>query len=159
MTLSEHRVKIRPDKKPDKEHARRFNAPSADEVAVVMVGEESGSRDIILQKRDNQVKRVADTHRPYDPLQSPLLFVNREDGYSIENMQMKLDEVAKIQMLYETNQSKTCGEAKRKSISKTSWSSRDQDNKENTLVYQLNNKRGRTQRHSHCIMLMTCRVL
>ena len=38
MTLPEHRVVIRPDRTPVGEHARRFNAPTADEVAVLIAG-------------------------------------------------------------------------------------------------------------------------
>ena len=41
ITLPEHRVVIRPDRAPAGEHARRFNAPTVDEVAVLIAGETS----------------------------------------------------------------------------------------------------------------------
>ena len=87
MHLDNHRVHIRADKTPPGEHPRRFNAPSGNEVAVVLVGQELGKHDILLRKRDDQVQRVSVTHRSYDLLQYPLLFVNGEDGYCITNMQ------------------------------------------------------------------------
>lgn len=63
------------------EHQRRFNIPTVDEVAIVISGNEFGKRDIILQKRDDSLKRVAETHRSYDALQYPLIFPKGEDGY------------------------------------------------------------------------------
>ena len=39
---------IRADKIPVSQHKRQFNAPTIDEVAIVIVGEEFESRDIIL---------------------------------------------------------------------------------------------------------------
>ena len=78
----EFKVVIRPDKKPSGEHERRFNAPVTDEVAVILVGEEHGSRDIVLSLRSGQLKRIAETHRAYDSLQYPLIFWGGQDGYN-----------------------------------------------------------------------------
>lgn len=72
---------IRADKTPAGQHSRRFNAPTIDEVAIVIVGEQFESRDIILYRRNEQLKRVAETHRSYDALQYPILFWKGEDGY------------------------------------------------------------------------------
>ena len=78
---SEFRVVINADKKPSNEHARRFNLPQCNEVAIIMKDESFGKRDIILHSRDSTLKRVCETHRSYDSLQYPLLFVYGEDGY------------------------------------------------------------------------------
>lgn len=74
-------IVIRADKMPAGEHARRFNSPTIDEVAVVIVGENLKSRDIVLHRRDSGLKRVSETHRTYDALQYPLIFWQGEDGY------------------------------------------------------------------------------
>lgn len=81
MPSDNHRVVIRADKTPIGEHARRFNAPTIDDVAIVIVGEEFQSRDIVLQRRNEQLQRVSETHRSYDALQYPILFWQGEDGY------------------------------------------------------------------------------
>jgi PIF1-like helicase/Helitron helicase-like domain at N-terminus len=89
MTTSESRVVIRADKKPDGAHPRLFNAPIEEEIAVLMIGDPSISRrDIVLQKRDNSLMYVADTHRAYDALQYPLIFWQGQDGYHFENRQV-----------------------------------------------------------------------
>ena len=48
------KVIIRADRRPVGEHARRFNAPATNEVAIILVGEEHGKRDIVLNHRDNR---------------------------------------------------------------------------------------------------------
>ena len=76
---------IRADKTPTGEHPRRFNAPSAPEVAALIVkGTEGNFRDIVLNQRDSCLKRVSETHRLYDSLQYPLLFPRGEDGYYLQ---------------------------------------------------------------------------
>ena len=72
---------INADHRPTGQHARRYNAPLCNEVAVVLVGEEHGKRDIVLRRRDNKLERVLETHRGYDCMQYPLLFPRGEDGY------------------------------------------------------------------------------
>ena len=88
----EHRedceVVIRPDKKPSGEHTRRYNTPSTDEVAIIITGEQYGSRDIVLQKRSGELKRIAETHRAYDALQYPLILWKGQDGYNFEIKQI-----------------------------------------------------------------------
>ena len=69
----DYRVLIHADKTPAGEHSGRYNAPVDSEVAVIMVGENHGSRDIVLQLRDNTCKRIVETHRSYDALQYPFL--------------------------------------------------------------------------------------
>ena len=84
MQTPNHKVVINADKRPAGEHIRRFNAPSASEVAIVMVGQQHGKRDIILKHRDNHLTRIMETHRAYDSLQYPLLLPRGEDGYNFD---------------------------------------------------------------------------
>ncbi|KIH53763.1 hypothetical protein ANCDUO_16097, partial [Ancylostoma duodenale] len=81
MPTDEYKVVIRADKRPMGEHERRFNAPTVNEVAVVMVGEDFDRRDIIIQKRNDSLQRISETHRSYDALQYPVIFWEGEDGY------------------------------------------------------------------------------
>ncbi|GBP87758.1 hypothetical protein EVAR_28640_1 [Eumeta japonica] len=74
MPSDSHNIIIRADKTPAGEHTRRFNSPTIDEVAVVIVGENLQSRDIVLHRRNSDLKRVSETHRSYDGLQYPLIF-------------------------------------------------------------------------------------
>jgi len=81
MLSDDYKVIIRADKVPRGEHNRRFNAPTFDEVAIVIAGNDFQACDIILQKRNNSLQRVTETHRSYDALQYPLIFWNGQDGY------------------------------------------------------------------------------
>lgn len=81
MPSDNHKIVIRADKTPAGQHARRFNAPTIDEVAIVVVGENLENRDIVLHRRSDQLQRVSETHRSYDALQYPILFWQGEDGY------------------------------------------------------------------------------
>lgn len=76
-------IVIKADKAPVGEHARRFNAPTVNEVGVVMVGDVFERRDIRIMRRDNTLQTIQDTHRSYDALQYPLIFWEGEDGYHI----------------------------------------------------------------------------
>jgi len=77
------RVVIRDNIKPSDGHRGRYNAPTSDEVAILIVGQDFEKRDIILHSRDNKLQRVSEIHRSYDALQYPLLFPLGEDGYGI----------------------------------------------------------------------------
>ncbi|XP_062541344.1 uncharacterized protein LOC134209376 [Armigeres subalbatus] len=81
MPSDNHKIVIHADKTPVGEHARRFNAPTVDDIAIIIVGENLPSRDIVLHRRDDQLKRISETHRSYDALQYPLLFWQGDDGY------------------------------------------------------------------------------
>lgn len=81
MPSDSHNIVIRADKTPAGEHARRYNSPTVDEVAIIVAGENLPSRDIVLHRRNNELKRVSETHRSYDALQYPLIFWQGEDGY------------------------------------------------------------------------------
>jgi hypothetical protein len=50
MPSDSHNIVIRADKTPAGEHARRFNSPTIDEVAIVIVGENLQFRDIVLHR-------------------------------------------------------------------------------------------------------------
>ncbi|GFV48713.1 helitron_like_N domain-containing protein [Trichonephila clavipes] len=70
-----------PDKVPLGEHAGRFNAPTVDEVAVIMVGDPVDKRSIKITRRDNTISTISDLHRSYDALQYPLIFWQGQDEY------------------------------------------------------------------------------
>ena len=88
MPSDAYKVVIRADKKPTEEHARRFNEPLTHEMAIVIASNELERRDMVLQKTNNQLQRVAETHRSYDALQYPLIFWEGEDGYYFLIMQI-----------------------------------------------------------------------
>lgn len=46
-------IAIKADKVPTGEHARRFNAPTVNEVGIVMVGDVFESRSIRVMRRNN----------------------------------------------------------------------------------------------------------
>ena len=79
-----HKIVIRPDKVPEGEHRRRYNAPQASEIAVLLLDQDANCRDIVLSTRDDTLRRVSETNRAYDSLQYPLLFPRGEDGYHLE---------------------------------------------------------------------------
>lgn len=82
-TSKPFKVVINAEKKPPESHRGRFNAPTSNEVALVIVGQQFEKRDIILESHDNSLQRISEIHRSYDALQYPLLFCRGEDGYSI----------------------------------------------------------------------------
>jgi hypothetical protein len=64
---------------------RRYNAPLANEVAMILPGEprEVGNRNVIVQRRyGGGLLRMNELAPSYDPLQYPLLFLAGEDGWS-----------------------------------------------------------------------------
>ena len=84
LPSEEHRVIFRADRLPPGEHARCFNEPIAHEIAVIMVDEQHGNRDIVLKTKDapdQQLQHISETNRAYDGLQYPLLYWNGCDGY------------------------------------------------------------------------------
>jgi hypothetical protein len=56
------RLIIRADRTPVGEHLKRYNAPTVDEVAVILVGNEYDHRDIVLQRQNNKLERISETH-------------------------------------------------------------------------------------------------
>ncbi|XP_066428603.1 uncharacterized protein [Eleutherodactylus coqui] len=88
MPADDYVVVVRADKTPVGQHERQYNAPTINEVAIVIVGEEFNLHDIVLHRRDGHLHRVSETHRSYDALQYPILFWQGEDGYHF-NIQMR----------------------------------------------------------------------
>ncbi|XP_029172029.1 uncharacterized protein LOC114941269 [Nylanderia fulva] len=78
-----YQIVIKADKVPLGEHAGRFNAPTLDEVAVIMVGDPVDKRAIKITRRDNTVSTISDLHRSYDALQYPLIFWQGQDEYHL----------------------------------------------------------------------------
>ena len=78
-----YKVVINAEKRPTGEHERRFNEPTHDDVAVLVVGEQCCNRDIILQHKEEGMQRINELHRSYDALQYPLIFWKGQDGYNI----------------------------------------------------------------------------
>jgi hypothetical protein len=74
MPTDTHKLVIHADKTPAGQHVRRLNAPTIDEVAIVIVGDQFQPRDIVLHRRNDRLTTVAETHRSYDDLHYPLLF-------------------------------------------------------------------------------------
>ncbi|XP_030246683.1 uncharacterized protein LOC115565616 [Drosophila navojoa] len=82
MLRDDYKVVIRVDKRPPGTHKRTFNAPTIDEVAILIVGKSLEARDIVLTRRSTgQLQRISETHRSYDALQYPLMFWQGDDGY------------------------------------------------------------------------------
>ena len=78
------KVVIRADKCPQKEHERRFNAPTSKDVAIIMSNQTAGKRDIVVKLKSNNPKdimRINEGHRKYDAFQYPLMFWNGQDSY------------------------------------------------------------------------------
>ena len=65
--------------------SRRYNTPSASEVAAIMIGDgqetENQNRDIILQPHEGSIQRISEIHRAYTPLHYVLMFPRGEDGW------------------------------------------------------------------------------
>ncbi|XP_044313734.1 uncharacterized protein LOC123037405 [Drosophila rhopaloa] len=90
---SQFKMVIHANKKPVRAHRGRYNAPQANEVALVLVDQQFEKRDIIIEGYNNQLKRISELHRSYDALQYPLMFCHGEDGYTIDIP--KIDPVSK----------------------------------------------------------------
>ena len=67
-------------------HDRRFNLPTADEVAVILPGVDGDDkhvreRDIVLHSRAGELQIITDLHPAYVPLYYVLLFPYGEHGW------------------------------------------------------------------------------
>lgn len=82
------KVVIKANKRPTGEHPRVFNAPSVNEVAIIINGNEFERRDIVLKKRTNELQNISETNIAYDALQYPLMFPRGEPGYCINHQQI-----------------------------------------------------------------------
>ena len=79
------RMIIRSDGTPD---PRRYNAPSAPEIAVIIPGdgytEGVSSRDIVLHEHTGCLQRITESHCAYDSLHFVLLFPLGENGWHLK---------------------------------------------------------------------------
>ncbi|CAG9769704.1 unnamed protein product [Ceutorhynchus assimilis] len=61
-------VVIHADRMPADGHRGRYNAPTASEVGLVIVGQQFEKRDIIIHSHGNRLQRISELHRSYDAL-------------------------------------------------------------------------------------------
>ncbi|KAL4092186.1 hypothetical protein QTP88_026728 [Uroleucon formosanum] len=88
--LQNFKLIIHADRVPQDEHRGQYNAPTIDEVAVLLVNEDKGPRDIVLHGRGGHLSRVSELNRSYDALQYPLMYTRGEDGYHINILQQNI---------------------------------------------------------------------
>lgn len=74
MPKDEYKIIIKADKIQNNIHKGRLNIPTMNETAILLCGNEFEKRDIVIQKENNVLQRVYETHRSYDALQYPLIF-------------------------------------------------------------------------------------
>lgn len=86
---NDYKIVINADRRPSAEHPGRHNEPTTNEVSVLLANQDCDKRDIILRRHDNQLQRISETHRSYDALQYPLIFVYGEDGYNFAVYQIE----------------------------------------------------------------------
>ncbi|CAG8599584.1 20041_t:CDS:2 [Cetraspora pellucida] len=64
---------------------RRYNTPSAAEVAIIMIGNEQEpeplQRDIVLHLREGRFQQISELHHAYEPLHYVLMFPRGDDGW------------------------------------------------------------------------------
>lgn len=73
---------IRADKRTSRTHERIFNAPTIDEVAILIVGVNLERHCIVLTRRDTgQLQQISKPYRAYGMLQYLLIFWQGDDGY------------------------------------------------------------------------------
>ena len=71
------------DKTPAEEHVHRFNAPVVDDIAGILVGDQTATQEIVIQRRNNNMEVITNTHCSYDTLQYVLIFWKKQDRYCI----------------------------------------------------------------------------
>ena len=77
-------IVIRADAKAPGQHKGTMNAPTTNEVAVLLTNEKAGKRDIVLQKKSgdpNSLTLIDSGHRKYDALMYPLILPYGQDGF------------------------------------------------------------------------------
>ena len=71
MPSDTHKIVIHADKTPAGEHVQRFNARILEEVEIFIVDGQFQPRDIVLQRRNDQLTKIAEIHRCHDAQQYP----------------------------------------------------------------------------------------
>ena len=79
MPTDEYKVIIWADKRPSGEHERCFNAPTINDVAIVIGGRGSTIVLTIIQRQSENLLQIPETHRSYDALEYPLIFWEGKD--------------------------------------------------------------------------------
>jgi hypothetical protein len=89
--LQNFKLIIHADRISQEEHSGQYNAPTTDEVAVLLVNKDKGPRDIVLHGRGGHLHRVSKLNRSYNlhktSLLYPLMYIRSEDGYHINIVQ------------------------------------------------------------------------
>ena len=83
LNLFTLQVVITENRVPHGEHPRRYNRQIGSEVAILMPGEPTSRRDIIINQHDGGLKKVNELHPSYDALQYPLIYFNAVDSYGV----------------------------------------------------------------------------
>ena len=85
-------IALHADKKPDAEHSRRYNLPTANEVAILLpdgVDNDTNysERSVLTKFREADSERrlqtLSDCHRSYDPMMYPCFFPSGTDGWHL----------------------------------------------------------------------------
>ncbi|KAE9542287.1 hypothetical protein AGLY_003414 [Aphis glycines] len=71
--LQNFKLIIHADRVPQDEHRGQYNAPTIDEVVVLLVKEDKGPRNIVLHGRSGHLNQVSELNRSFDALQYPLI--------------------------------------------------------------------------------------
>ncbi|OAD68801.1 hypothetical protein PHYBLDRAFT_150391 [Phycomyces blakesleeanus NRRL 1555(-)] len=80
---------------------RWYNAPTASEIAVLIMNNEEGtSRDIVLHTRANFQQNINEYHQSYDALHYVLLFPHGEDGWTIDASSLSEEHVTHLLYLF-----------------------------------------------------------
>ncbi|VDM93379.1 unnamed protein product [Onchocerca ochengi] len=95
MPSDTHKIIIYADKTPAEGHVQRFNA-TIDEMAIVIVRGQFETRDIVLHRRNDQLTKIAETHRCYDALQYPIIFWDRADYNAIDLLSYVQSNISKL---------------------------------------------------------------
>ena len=82
-TISDVKLVLRRDKKPKKEHHRRYNEPESNtEIALIALNDATQPADIIIHRIGGGVWRISELNRCYDALHYVILFPYGEDGWN-----------------------------------------------------------------------------
>jgi hypothetical protein len=82
---------------------RRYNAPTAAEVAILMPGDGSNEthfRDIIISTIGRGLQRINEMNPSYDPLHYPLLFPNGDFGWANDLLQRGTNRNVTLKQFY-----------------------------------------------------------
>ena len=82
---------------------RRYNAPTADEIAIIMPGDgsqETAFRDVVLSARGGGLRRINEMNPSYDPLHYPLLFPFGDFGWANDLEQVRSNRKVTLKQFY-----------------------------------------------------------